>query len=191
MTEEIRTPRGRVLRLMTTYEDGDVAEYRGHGADLTRRPVDRVSSVRALRGEHRGTLDECLRWLDARADETVAALLPPGAIVVDAAKLDAIGKAAFVARNDLREKAKAMSPSWDATVAQHYGMRFESIMADVEALRRGTEPVQAIGVLVVSEERVRELARTICESVKILDEEPTPDDVLDRFLSALRAGAQS
>ena len=92
MSEEIRTPGGRVLRLMETNEDGDVAEYRGHSADLTRRPVDRVSSVRALRGEHRGTIDECLRWLDARADETVAALLPPGAIVVTEERVRELAK---------------------------------------------------------------------------------------------------
>lgn len=81
MSDEIRTPRGRVLRLETDSHGIKTYEIRAAGVRID---VDYTGETRC-RGfgiSTRTTKDEALSWLDARADETVAALLPPGAIVV-------------------------------------------------------------------------------------------------------------
>lgn len=72
MSEEIRTPGGRVLRLETTFENGD-HEYGIPGRD---------EGVFLGYDATEDDVDDAMRQFDARADETVAALLPPGAIIV-------------------------------------------------------------------------------------------------------------
>lgn len=77
------TPRGRTLTWRTTIVANDLAvvNWRGAAGDVEDRGSDFVAQVGSRRTAH-PTLDAALREIDARADETVAALLPPGSMVV-------------------------------------------------------------------------------------------------------------
>ena len=92
MSEEIRTPAGRTLRLSTTHEDA-TRIYEIDGRDELSLHVmgDDVDAF-TIGDYHSGSLAGCLSWLDARADETVAALLPPGAIVVTEERVRELAK---------------------------------------------------------------------------------------------------
>ena len=87
------TPRGRTLTWRTTIVANDLAvvNWRGAAGDVEDRGSDFVAQVGSRRTAH-PTLDAALREIDARADETVAALLPPGSIVVSEERVRELAK---------------------------------------------------------------------------------------------------
>lgn len=82
MSEELKTPRGRVLHPVKRRDKPDVTEWRGDPLQVWITASRRFTACfDESSSADFDTMAEALDWLDARADETVAALLPKGSIV--------------------------------------------------------------------------------------------------------------
>lgn len=124
MSDEIRTPKGRIVPRVERYEDGSGRyEIEAFGCAITTgHTPGNHGFFWPDTGTRYGSLDDCLRWLDARADETVAALLPPGAIVVSEERV--------------RELARVLVTRIATDIPQGVVMpneRIEALIADLRA----------------------------------------------------------
>ena len=122
MSEELETPRGRVLHPVKRRNKPDVTEWRGDPLQVWRIPSGRFTADfdEGMQADF-DTMGEALDWLDARADETVAALLPPGSLVTTEERV--------------REAARALAESY---AADTWGLPAK-IDALLSALRAGAK----------------------------------------------------